>query len=303
MSANLIEALKISCVVLPILIGLHKVFRILIEKKYPTIVVYQPERGLCRVKIYRLGELGGLRYGTYDFWGSDGTCRLYSGQELLVQIFIPLFVISTLFGVMDEDLHTMKALMTALASVFDLLIFALIFKGRHQAYIALKKYIRKKDTLQETMPEMGVIYDTKPAEDLCMAGLDQEGLLTHFPLLPKEEIWRIYKDSKLKKYDRYQRLKTTSNVILAVIAVVTLITILITKNVLIFGAGMFLVLLEGVIMGLCGLGACPYCGKGFGRSEGGSFCWNCRGPLSKEARKLWLQTNSADTEDQTLQDL
>lgn len=296
MLLNYFAAFKISCIVLPVLFVLHIGFRVLIEKKYPPIILYQPDQGVCRVKLYRLAELGGMRYGTYDFWGSDGICKLYNDMDLGVQVVIPLAVVVCIFSFMDSDLHTMKIAMFVITSVFDLLIFAIIAKGRHQAYIALQKYLRNKEKLQETMPETGIVYDTKSAEDLCMAGLDQEGLMAHFPEIPKEEIQRIYKDTIVKKYNRYQKFKMTSYVIFATTFILMIIGFVGIKEPLFAGGGVLLMLIELIVLGICGLEVCPHCGRSFGRSGGGDYCWHCHKPLRKEALNLFLRENSEDTE-------
>lgn len=301
MSSNFIEIAKISCIILPILFGLHKVYRILIEKKYPTIMLYQPEQGRAEVRLFRLGKFGGMRYDDYDFWEGDGVGKLYQPQELLGVLILTVFIGHVVSFLLDSDLHTMKILMFGFAAVIDLGIFAFAATGRHQAYIALRKYIRNKDAQQEQMPEMGVVYDTKPAEDMCMAGLDREGMMAHFPLLPKEEIWRIYRESVVKKFDRYQGKRTTAAVILVMTIGVVIAGFAITKQPLVAGGGVLFLLVEGIIMGICGVESCPYCGKG--RRSGEDYCWNCKGAMTKRAIILFKQENFETPADQTLQDL
>jgi len=298
MLSNFFWMIIISSIILSALFLFHIKFRTYIENKYPTIIKLS-ENGKSVVHIYVLTIAGVFRYGKYEFSVKDRECKenLLSESLLLAVGYVFILYIVNLFLYADFSENITMIIVNTL--IPDVVFFGLLFRGKHQAYTALKIYLLNGHLSKDTE----FLYDNKQASIMYMAGLEADVLRTSFPLISDDEIAHIEKDGDDKKLHQFIRKSKKLWIIFGATLLLTILAILPTvvfNDVCCLGFGILAMFLEGVLSVFFGLHSCPYCGKDFGFRRGpGLYCDHCKKPLTEQTKRFleFLEDNEEDDEE------
>ena len=296
MLSNLFLIIKISSVVLLVFFLFHVKFRTCIKKKYPTVIRLS-ENGKGVVHIYALSISGVFRYRKYEFSVKDHECKDNMLTESLLLVVGYAFILNIVNLVLYDKFSGNVSMIIVNTLCPDVVFFGLLFRGKHLAYTALKKYLQNGNRLEDAE----FLYDKEQASKMYMAGLEADGIRTSFPWISDDEIAHIEKDGDDKKLHQFIRKKKKFMIVCVVTSILSvslgIVTLVVFRETLCLAIAFLVAILECVLQQFLGLRCCPYCGIDFGRHDPVLFCDHCRKPLTEATKHLLEFAEEDDKED------